>query len=70
MGPCLCGDPGCGRCFPQDKYDYDYQEEIKACSTCGCRQEQHDFDADFEDGRWRAMWGCCNMCGCQQYTEE
>jgi hypothetical protein len=26
MGPCLCGDPECGRCFPQQAAYYDRNE--------------------------------------------
>jgi len=55
-GPCLCGDPGCGRCFPAG-------QTPMVCPRCGWKGKsadvgwisQHSSEQDLDDG--------CPECG-------
>lgn len=42
-GPCLCGDPGCGRCFPGgEALDRASEKAIEAFDKAGLRAEEYD----------------------------
>lgn len=45
--PCLCGDPHCGRCFPQWRENAgDRPAECDSCHECAATDERVVFAAD------------------------
>lgn len=58
MGPCLCGDPECRRCFPNQNY----------CETCDGSGEVDNEDEYTGDGLCPQME--CPDCDGTGYKEE
>ncbi len=49
MGPCLCGDPACGWCFPSGQVHIECPEcgwEGKVCDIGFTSDEDSEFDVD------------------------
>jgi hypothetical protein len=47
------------------------QEQMLAeMCVCGHRRDEHDYDADYDEGRWRSYWGVCEVCTCKAFEEE
>jgi hypothetical protein len=61
-GPCLCGDPACGRCFPQNQvrvHCVDYE--------CGWHGRRYECGAEeLSEG----MVDLCPECGCGATEDE
>lgn len=36
--PCLCGDPYCGRCFPQGRENAPDDTWVNTCDICGASE--------------------------------
>ena len=54
---------------PNELYGPQAMHMAEKC-VCGHRRDQHDFDADFDEGRWLALWGICEVSGCGEGTCE
>ena len=68
MGPCMCGDQYCGRCYPgsnwrdavHDEADISWQCEHKICGSCRVKNKW----GKMVEGDW---WTC--GCDCHQKPE-
>ncbi len=58
MGPCMCGDPYCGQCFPGANVKV-------ACGCCGWKGQAADLVGDTSEGYESHTGDECPDCGCE-----
>lgn len=56
MGPCLCGDPACGRCFPG-------ATDLFCCTVCEWEGQRHELESE-------RGFDLCPECGEDAELEE
>ena len=67
LGPCMCGDPYCGRCYPgrswrdavHDEADISWQCEHKIHASCRVKNKL----GKYEEGAW-------DTCGCDCHEKQ